>query len=85
LNGLLDRLHAPPWTIMQGGSLGAPCAAAGVAAASGRPDLAVRLIRSGACRLRLGQGVKRIVRRGGPTAERAAIDLVAQNAERSCW
>jgi hypothetical protein len=47
---------------------------------SGRPAHPFR-----ACRPRLGQGVKRIVRRGRPTAERAAIDLVAQNAERPCW
>jgi hypothetical protein len=84
LNDLPDQMHAPLWTIMQAGSLGAPFAAAGVAAASGRPDLAVRLLRSGLAAYVLAKGVKRIVRRGRPTAERAAIDIVAQNAERSC-
>jgi hypothetical protein len=55
------RLHAPLWTIMQAS---APSAAAGAAAASGRPDLAVRLIRSGLVSYALAKGVKRIVRRG---------------------
>jgi glycosyltransferase 2 family protein len=66
LNDLPDQLHAPLWTIMQAGSLGAPFAAAGVAVASGRPDLAVRLLRSGLAAYVLAKGVKRIVRRGRP-------------------
>jgi membrane-associated phospholipid phosphatase len=66
LNDLPDQFHAPLWTIMQVGSLGAPIAAAGVAAASRRFDLALRLVRSGLTAYALAKGVKHVVRRGRP-------------------
>jgi undecaprenyl-diphosphatase len=80
LNDLPDQMHAPLWTIMQAGSLGAPFAAAGVAAASGRPDQAVRLLRSGLAAYILAKGVKRIVRRGRPEGLVAGVRIRGQPA-----
>jgi membrane-associated phospholipid phosphatase len=80
LNGLPDPLHAPLWTIMQAGSLGTPFAAAGVAAATGRPDLAVRLLRSGLAAYVLAKGVKRIVRRGRPEGLVTGVRIRGQPA-----
>ena len=80
LNDLPDQLHAPLWTIMQAGSLGAPFAAAGVAAASRRFDLAVRLLRSGLTAYALAKGVKRIVRRGRPEGLVAGVRIRGEPA-----
>jgi undecaprenyl-diphosphatase len=66
LNSLPDEWHSPVWTVMQAGSLGAPFAAAAVATAARRPDLAFRLMRSGVTAYLLAKGVKRLVRRGRP-------------------
>ena len=66
LNSLPDEWHSPVWPVMQAGSLGAPFAAAAVAAAAGRPELALRLARSGVTAYLLAKGVKRLMRRGRP-------------------
>jgi membrane-associated phospholipid phosphatase len=66
LNNLPDEWHAPVWTVMQAGSLGAPFAAAAVASATRRPELALRLVRSGVTAYLLAKGVKRLMRRGRP-------------------
>jgi membrane-associated phospholipid phosphatase len=66
LNRLPDEWHSPVWTVMQAGSLGAPFAAAAIAAAARRPELALRLARSGVTAYLLAKGVKRLMRRGRP-------------------
>jgi membrane-associated phospholipid phosphatase len=68
LNALPDRLHAPVWTVMQAGSFGAPIAAAAAAAAARKPQLAIRLARSGLAAYFLAKAVKRLMRRGRPAA-----------------
>jgi membrane-associated phospholipid phosphatase len=68
VNGLPDALHAPAWAIMQLGTLGAAPAAAGVAWLAGDPELAGRLLASGAGTWALSKLVKQVVRRPRPAA-----------------
>jgi len=68
VNGLPDALHAPAWAIMQLGTLGAAPAAAGAAWLIGDPELAGRLLTSGAGTWALSKLVKQVVRRPRPAA-----------------
>lgn len=66
LNHLPDRLAGPVWLIMQGGQLAAAPVAAVIAERSGRPQLARRLLISGASTWALSKLVKQSVRRPRP-------------------
>jgi glycosyltransferase 2 family protein len=66
INRLPDGLHPVVWPVMQAGAFGAIPAAAAVAAALGRPRLALRFAVSGTGSYLLAKGVKRAVRRGRP-------------------
>jgi hypothetical protein len=59
VNGLPDALGGPAWLVMQAGTIGAVPVAAGVAAISGRRDVAGRLLASGAGTWLLAKAVKR--------------------------
>jgi glycosyltransferase 2 family protein len=66
INGLPDALFPAVWPVMQAGAFGAVPAAAALAAARGRPQLAIRLAASGTASYLLAKGVKAVVRRGRP-------------------
>jgi glycosyltransferase 2 family protein len=68
VNGLPDALHAPAWAIMQLGTIGAAPAVAGAAWLAGEPELAARLLASGAGTWALSKLVKQVVRRPRPAA-----------------
>jgi len=66
VNRLPDRLAGPVWLIMQGGQLGAAPVVAAIAARTGRPILARRMLVSGASTWALAKLVKQSVRRPRP-------------------
>ncbi|MCA1690779.1 MAG: phosphatase PAP2 family protein [Actinobacteria bacterium] len=68
VNDLPDFLFRPAWAVMQLGALAAAPAAASVAYATGRQRLAIRLLWRGSITWLLAKGVKRVVRRGRPSA-----------------
>lgn len=66
VNDLPDELFPPVWVVMQGGALGAAPAAALVARATGRPQLATDLLAAGSLAWLLSKVVKRFVQRPRP-------------------
>jgi len=68
VNNLPDGFAGPVWLVMQGGQLAAAPFAAAIAVRTGRPELARRLLVSGASTWALAKLVKQIVRRPRPTA-----------------
>jgi undecaprenyl-diphosphatase len=68
VNALPDRPFPPVWVVMQLGTLAAVPAAAALARATGRRDLATRLLAGGTITWALSKAVKRAVRRPRPAA-----------------
>jgi len=68
VNGLPGAAYPVAWACMQLGAFGAAPAAAGVAGLAGEPELAARLLASGAGTWALAKLVKQVVRRPRPGA-----------------
>ncbi|MCU1450109.1 MAG: Serine/threonine protein kinase, partial [Acidimicrobiales bacterium] len=67
-NDLPDALHAPVWTVMQLGALGAGPVLGAVAWRRGHHRLAVRMVVGASASWALAKGIKRVVHRGRPAA-----------------
>jgi undecaprenyl-diphosphatase len=80
VNGLPDGVHAPVWAVMQLGAVGAAPAAAAVAAVTGRPVMARRMLVGGVGAWALSKVAKRIVRRGRPAAVLGPVHVRGRDA-----